>query len=65
MGRTDRRLFLGVRLASDEQMTGVLSFASPRLDDRPRRFSLTVAPNLRDGSDAPFALDVANVTPPA
>jgi hypothetical protein len=62
---TDRRLFLGVHLAADAQITGVLSFASPRLDDRARRFSLTVAPNLRDGADAPFALDVPNVTAPA
>jgi hypothetical protein len=62
---TDRRLFLGVHLAADEQITGVLSFASPRLDDRPRRYTLTVAPNLRDGSDAPFTLDVANLTAPA
>jgi hypothetical protein len=62
---TDRRLFLGVRLAADAQVTGVLSFASPRLDDRARRFTLTIAPNLRDGAGAPFALDVANVTAPA
>ena len=62
---TDRRLFLGVRLAADEQVTGVLSFASPRLDDTARRYTLTVAPNLRDGTDAPFALDVANVAAPA
>lgn len=63
--RTDRRLFLGVHLAADAEITGVLSFASPRLDDRVRRFTLTIAPNLRDGSDAPFALDVPNVVPPA
>jgi hypothetical protein len=63
--RTDRRLFLGLHLAADEQVTGVLSFESPRLDDRARRFTLTIAPNLRDGTDAPFALDVANVAPPA
>jgi len=63
--RTDRRLFLGVRLAAGAQFTGVLSFASPRLDDRNRRFTLTIAPNLRDGSDAPFALDVAGVAAPA
>jgi hypothetical protein len=62
---TDRRLFLGVRLAADEQVTGVLSFSSPRLDDKARRFTLTVAPNLRAGSDAPFAVDVANVAAPA
>jgi hypothetical protein len=63
--RTDRRFFLGVRLAADEQITGVLSFATPRLDDRARRFTLTVGPNLRDGAGAPFALDVANLTVPA
>ena len=62
---TDRRLFLGVRLAADAQVTGVLSFSSPRLDDGARRFTLTVAPNLREGSDAPFKLDVANVAVPA
>jgi hypothetical protein len=62
---TDRRLFLGVHLASDAQITGVLSFAAPRLDDRARRFTLTVAPNVRDGADAPFALDVAGVAAPA
>jgi hypothetical protein len=54
-----------VHLAADEEVTGVLSFASPRLDDHARRFTLTVAPNLRDGSDAPFALDIANVAAPA
>jgi hypothetical protein len=62
---TDRRLFLGVHLAADAQITGVLSFASPRLDDRARRFTLTLAPNLRDGADAPFALDVAGLAAPA
>jgi hypothetical protein len=62
---TDRRLFLGVHLAADEQVTGVLSFLSPRLDDRAHRFTLTVGPNLRAGSDAPFAVDVANVATPA
>ena len=62
---TDRRLALGVRLAADAQVTGVLSFAAPRLDDRAQRFTLTVAPNLRDGADAPFALDVGGVAAPA
>ena len=62
---TDRQLFLGVRLAADAQVTGVLSFASPRLADRAQRFTLTVSPNLRAGAGAPFALDVANVAAPA
>ena len=62
---TDRRLFLGVRLAADAQVTGVLSFAAPTLDDRARRFTLRLAPNLRDGADAPFALEVGGIAPPA
>jgi len=62
---TDRRLFLGVHLAADAEVTGVLSFATPRLDDGARRFTLTVGPNLRDGADAPFALDVPNLAVPA
>lgn len=62
---TDRQLFLGVRLPAGAQVTGVLSFASPRLDDRVRRFTLTVAPNLREGAEGPFTLDVAGVGAPA
>jgi len=62
---TDRRLFLGVRLASGAEVTGVLSFRAPRLPDGTLRFTLTVAPNLRDGAAFPFALDVANIAAPA
>jgi hypothetical protein len=61
--QTDRRLFLGVRLPADAQVTGVLSFATPRFDDRARRFTLTVGPNVRDGADAPFSLDVPGLAP--
>jgi hypothetical protein len=63
--QTDRRLFLGVHLAADAQVTGTLSFASPRLDDRARRFTLTVAPNVRDGAGVPFTVDVAGLAVPA
>jgi hypothetical protein len=62
---TDRRLFLGVRLASGARVTGVLSFAAPRQPDGALRFGLTLGPNLRDGAALPFALDVANVAAPA
>jgi hypothetical protein len=62
---TDRQLFLGVRLAANAQITGVLSFAAPRLDDAARRYTLTVAPNVRDGGDAPFALVVGDIGAPA
>jgi hypothetical protein len=62
---TDRRLFLGLRLAAGDQVTGVLSFASPRLDDRARHFTLTLAPSIRAGADAPFSLDVPGIAAPA
>jgi hypothetical protein len=62
--QTDKQLFLGVHLAANAQISGVLTFASPRLDDRVRHFTLTVAPNVRDGAAAPFALDVPNIGPP-
>ncbi len=63
--RTDRRLFLGVRLAAGAQITGVLTFASPRLDDRARRFTLTLAPSVREGAAAPLAVDVPGIAEPA
>jgi len=50
---TDRPLFIGLRLAPSAQYTGALQFETPVLADGPRSFSLTVAPFLRDGSDAP------------
>jgi hypothetical protein len=62
--QTDRRLFLGMHLAADEQITGVLSFATPRLPDRVRRFTLTVGPNVREDGSAPFTVDVAKLAPP-
>ena len=61
--RVDRRLALGVHLAADAQITGVLSFASPRLDDGARRFTLTVGPAVRDGADAPLTMDVTGISP--
>ncbi|GAC1421035.1 MAG: hypothetical protein NVSMB5_13980 [Candidatus Velthaea sp.] len=61
---TDRTLFGGLRLAPNAMYTGVLSFESPRLDQRQRTFSLTIAPALREGADAPFELDLPNLQPP-
>ena len=59
---TDRRLFLGLRLAADSRYTGALAFASPALDDRAHRFTLTLGPIVRDGASAPFSIDVAGVS---
>ena len=54
---TDRELYKGLRLAPSSQYTGSLAFTAPRLGDVKRTWSLSLAPALRDGADAPF--DVA------
>lgn len=56
---TDRRLYLGMRLAPNAQYAGAMSFTIPKRDDIKHRFTLTVSPTLRDGTDEPFALDVS------
>ena len=56
---TDKRLYEGVRLAPNSQYTGSLAFTAPRLGDVPRTWSLTLAPALREGGDAPFDVTVA------
>ncbi len=50
---TDRQLFIGLRLAPNAQYSGALQFETPVLDDRAHALSLTIAPFLRDASDAP------------
>ena len=60
---TDRQFFLGVRLAPNTRYTGALAFLTPRLDDRTRRYALTLGPGIRDGGNAPFSVDVAGVVP--
>lgn len=54
-GLTDKTLFEGLRLPGSGQYTGTMSFLTP---DRfaPRRLSVTFAPVLTDGADAPFEL---------
>jgi hypothetical protein len=51
---TDKRLYVGVRLAPNSEYTGSLAFTAPRLGDGKRAWTLTLAPALRDGGDAPF-----------
>jgi hypothetical protein len=56
-GLTDRNLRLGLRLPSDAQYTGALTFLTPnRLTSK--SLSLILAPQLRDGADAPFEVDL-------
>jgi hypothetical protein len=58
---TDKRLFEGIPLAPNAQYTGWLAFSAPRIDDGKRAWSLTVAPALRDGANAPFDVTLAIV----
>ncbi len=55
---TDRRLFEGVPLPPGAQYTGSLAFAAQRFGDVKRSWTLTLAPALREGSDAPFDVTV-------
>ncbi|HTD37057.1 MAG TPA: hypothetical protein VK669_06070 [Candidatus Limnocylindrales bacterium] len=55
---TDKRLYQGIPLAPNSQYTGSMAFAAPRLGDVKRAWTLTVAPALREGGDAPFELTV-------
>jgi hypothetical protein len=61
---TDKRLFEGIPLAPNAQYTGWLAFSATRLDSHKRAWSLTVAPALRDGSDAPFDVTIPVVPQP-
>jgi hypothetical protein len=56
-GLTDRNLRLGLRLPGDAQYTGALTFFTPNRFT-PKTLTLTVAPQLRDGADAPFEVDL-------
>jgi hypothetical protein len=60
---TDRQFFLGVRLAPNSRYTGAIAFLTPPLDDRARRFSLTLGPTVRDGGTLPFSVDVPGIAP--
>ena len=60
---TSRRLFEGIRLAPNSRYTGFMDFETPRLDDRPRHFTLRIEPALHDGATRPFAVTVAPLVP--
>jgi hypothetical protein len=55
---TDKRLFEGVPLPPGAEYTGSLAFAASRFGDVKRSWTLTVAPALREGADAPFDVTV-------
>jgi hypothetical protein len=56
---TDRRLFEGIPLPPGAEYTGSLAFAAPRFGDVKRAWTLTLAPALREGGDAPFDVTVS------
>jgi hypothetical protein len=58
---TDKTLYTGLRLAGSSQYTGFLTFLTP---DRflPKTLSLTIAPALTDGADAPFGISLPTFT---
>lgn len=60
---TDKRLFEGVPLAPNSRYTGSLAFSATRLPSGKRGWSLTIAPALRDGADAPFDVTVDFAAP--
>jgi len=55
---TDKQFFEGVRLPENGQYTGFLAFETPLLGDVRRTYTLTIAPLLRDGADAPISIDI-------
>ncbi|HTW84773.1 MAG TPA: hypothetical protein VMD91_11940 [Candidatus Sulfotelmatobacter sp.] len=60
---TDHQLFEGVPLAPRARYTGSMAFTAPRFAEPLRAWQLTLAPALRAGADAPFALTVAIARP--
>ena len=55
---TDKQLYVGLRLAPNAQYTGTLAFGAGRVDARALALTLTVAPALRAGGNAPFDVSV-------
>lgn len=55
---TDKRLYEGIPLAPSAQYTGSLAFSAPRISGPERKWSLTIAPALREGADEPFEVTV-------
>lgn len=63
-GLADPRLVIGVRLAPNAQIRGRLAFALPSADVRPHRVVLTVGPNVLDGGEVPFSVELPPIALP-
>jgi len=58
---TDKRFFLGVRLAGNAEYTGMMRFAAPR-GSNARELHLEIAPVLReDGRSMPFGVELPGI----
>jgi len=57
---TDKTLYEGLCLAASGQYTGALTFFTPSRFT-PKSLNLTVAPQLRDGADQPFSVDLPTI----
>ena len=55
---TDRHLFEGIPLPPGAEYTGSIAFSAPRFGDVKRSWTLTLAPSLREGTDAPFDVTI-------
>ena len=60
---TDKQLYLGLRLASSARYSGSINFYVPGTV-LPHHLTLTVAPILRDGADAPSEVALPSITVP-
>jgi hypothetical protein len=63
-GLTDKTLFTGLRLPGSGQYTGLMTFLTSNRF-APKTLTITLAPALVDGADAPFELDLPTYTLPS
>jgi hypothetical protein len=60
-GLTDKTLYTGLRLAPQARYTGLMTFLTPNRFT-PKKLTLTIAPALADGADAPFEIPLPPIT---
>jgi hypothetical protein len=63
-GLTDKTLYTGLRLAPSAEYTGLMTFLTPARFT-PKSLTLTIAPALEDGGDAPFSIPLPTYTVPS
>jgi hypothetical protein len=63
-GLTDKTLYTGLRLAPSAEYTGLMTFLTPARF-APKSLTVTIAPALEDGGDAPFVIPLPTYTLPS